>query len=103
MQNSMFNNLNAEAYLSGAQIIPTFLPEQMQTLLSLQKVVLIAKTFVWLLSSDDKNFIYVLWCPIKVRVFHQNESYLSCPHPPLSYEGRREHKASSHFDEKLSF
>ena len=42
----------------------------------------------------------VLWCPIKVRVFHQNESCLSCPHPPLSYEGRR---GSSHFDEKLSF
>ena len=42
----------------------------------------------------------LLWCPIKVRVFHQNESCLSCPHPPLSYEGRR---GSSHFDEKLSF
>ena len=29
----------------------------------------------------------VLWCPIKVRVFHQNESCLSCPHPPLSSTG----------------
>ena len=45
----------------------------------------------------------LLWCPIKVRVFHRNESCLSCPHPPLSYEGRREQKGSSHFDEKLSF
>jgi len=25
------------------------------------------------------------------------------PHPPLSYEVRREQKDSSHFDEKLSF
>ena len=31
----------------------------------------------------------LLWCPIKIRVFHQNESCLSCLHPPLSYEGRR--------------
>ena len=37
------------------------------------------------------------WLYIKVRVFHQNESCLSCPHPPLSYEGRREQKGSSHF------
>ena len=27
---------------------------------------------------------------IKMRVFHQNESCLSCLHPPSSYEGRRE-------------
>ena len=45
----------------------------------------------------------LLWCPIKVRAFHRNESYLSCLHPPLSYEGRGEQKGSSHFDEKLSF
>ena len=32
----------------------------------------------------------LLWCPIKMRVFHQNESCLSCLHPPSSYEGRRE-------------
>ena len=37
----------------------------------------------------SKGNVLVL-CPIKVRVFHQNESCLSCPHPPLSYEGRRE-------------
>ena len=30
------------------------------------------------------------WCPIKVRDFYQNESRPSCPHPPSSYEGRRE-------------
>ena len=37
-----------------------------------------------------KMYIKILWCPIKMRVFHQNESCLSCPHPPLNYEGRRE-------------
>ena len=45
----------------------------------------------------------LLWRPVKVRVFHQNESCLARPHPPLSYEGRREKKGSSHIDEKLSF
>ena len=25
-----------------------------------------------------------------IKTFHQNESCLSCPHPPSSYEGRRE-------------
>ena len=39
----------------------------------------------------------ILGCPIKVRVFHQDESCLSCPHPPLSYEGRREQKGCSNF------
>ena len=33
---------------------------------------------------------YIQWCPIKVRDFHQNESCPSCPHPPSSYEERRE-------------
>ena len=33
---------------------------------------------------------HLLWCPIKMRVFHQNESCLSCLHLPSSYEGRRE-------------
>ena len=33
-----------------------------------------------------------------MRVFHHNESFLSCPHPHLSYERRREQKGSSHFD-----
>ena len=32
----------------------------------------------------------LLWCPIKTGVFHQNKSWLSCPHPPLSFKGRRE-------------
>ena len=40
---------------------------------------------------------------IKMRVFHQNESRLACPHPPLSYEGRREQKGSSHFDRTLRY
>jgi len=33
---------------------------------------------------------HLQWCPIKVRDFHQNESCPSCPHPPSSYEERRE-------------
>ena len=41
--------------------------------------------------------------PVKMRVFHQNESCLTCPHPPLSYEGGREQVSSSYFDETLSF
>ena len=48
--------------------------------------------------DEIKNVIIlsiVLWCPIKVRVCHQNESCLSCPHPPLSYEGRREPKMAA--------
>ena len=47
--------------------------------------------------------VTLLQCPIKMRVFHQNESCPACPHPPLSYEGGREKVCSSHFDEKLSF
>ena len=40
---------------------------------------------------QTKNFVKnLLRCPIKMRVFHQNESCLSCFHPPASYEGRRE-------------
>ena len=42
-----------------------------------------------LLSSRKKNN-YIQWCPIKVRDFHQNESCPSYPHPPSSYEERRE-------------
>ena len=38
-----------------------------------------------------------------MRVFHQNESCLPCPHPPLSYEGRREQASSSHFDGTLRY
>ena len=38
-----------------------------------------------------------------MRVFHQNESCLACPHPPSSYEGGRDQVGSSHFDEKLHF
>ena len=34
--------------------------------------------------------LIILWCPINMRVFHQNEICLYCLHPPLSYEGRRE-------------
>ena len=34
--------------------------------------------------------VIIQWCPIKMRVFHQNESCLSCLHPPSSCEGRRE-------------
>ena len=34
------------------------------------------------------NYHCLLWCPIKMRVFHQNESCLPCPHPPSSYGGR---------------
>ena len=41
----------------------------------------------------------VLWCAIKVRVFYQNESCLSCPHPPLSC---RILMKNSHFDRTLS-
>ena len=54
----------------------------------------------WLLplKTLEKNaFVTTMWCPIKVRVFHQNESCLSCPHPPLSYEGRREQKRQLSF------
>ena len=35
-----------------------------------------------------------------MRVFHQSERCLHCPHPPSSYGGRREQEGSSHFDEK---
>ena len=35
-----------------------------------------------------------------MRVFHQNKSCLACPHPPLSYGGKREQEGSSHFDKK---
>ena len=38
-----------------------------------------------------------------MRVFHQNESYLACPHPPSSYEGGREQVGSSHFDRTLRY
>ena len=34
-------------------------------------------------------FGHLKCCPIKLRVFHQNESCLAWPHPPSSYEGRR--------------
>ena len=44
----------------------------------------------------------ILWCPIKMRVFHQIESCLSCLHPPLSYEARREQGRQLSFDEKLN-
>ena len=37
-----------------------------------------------------KSFDTILWRPIKMRVFHHNESCLSCLHPPSNYEGRRE-------------
>ena len=43
------------------------------------------------LVVDSSEGGSILWCPIKMRVFHQNESRLSCLHPPSSYEGRREH------------
>ena len=33
---------------------------------------------------------YLQLRPIKLGVFHQNESYLSGLHPPSSYEGMRE-------------
>ena len=42
----------------------------------------------------------VQWCPIKVRDFHRCESCPSCPHPPSTYDERKE--GSSHFDETLS-
>ena len=45
-----------------------------------------AKFFVFVLESSHQQ---VLWSPIKMRVFHQKESCLSCLHPPSSYEGRR--------------
>ena len=48
--------------------------------------------FLW------KHRLNILWCPIKMRVFHQNESFLPWPHPPSSYVGRREQVGSSHFD-----
>ena len=41
-------------------------------------------------DSSILSKLKLLWCPIKMRVFHQNESCLSCLHPPSSYEGRRE-------------
>ena len=34
---------------------------------------------------------------------NQNESCLSCPHPPLSYEGGREQEGRSRFEETLTF
>ena len=39
---------------------------------------------------NEGVFACLQWCPIKVRDFHQNESCPSCPHPPSSYEERRE-------------
>ena len=51
-------------------------------------------------ASFKKKSPSLLWYPIKVRVFHQNERCLSCPHPPLSYEGRREQEGSSHLNAK---
>ena len=49
---------------------------------------------IFTLPHNFKDRI-VLWCPIKVIFFHLNESCLSCPHPPLSYERRREQKKIS--------
>ena len=40
-------------------------------------------------SGYKKAVNPILWCPIKMRVFLQNESCLSCLHPPPSYEGRQ--------------
>ena len=54
----------------------------------------------------DQEIIFPLripQCPIKMRVFHQNESCLACPHPSLSYEEGREQVGSSHFDENSHF
>ena len=66
-----------------------------------------SKSIAWICNQLN---VELLWCPIKVRVFHQNESWLSCPHPPLSYEGRRESKKAaliltknSHFDGTLRY
>ena len=41
-------------------------------------------------NSIFKRGYDLLQCPIKTRVFHQDESCLACPHPPSSYEGGRE-------------
>ena len=40
------------------------------------------------------SMLELLWRPIKMTVFHQNESCLSCPHPPSSYEGKREQEGT---------
>ena len=63
----------------------------------------IATIFVLQAQNKVHLELIVMWRPIEMRVFHQNESCLSCPHPPLSYEGRREQEGSPHFDETLSF
>ena len=56
---------------------------------------------LWNGLQVQELFVFLLlWCPIKMRVFHQNECCLACPHPPSSYGGRREQEGSSHFDEK---
>ena len=54
--------------------------------------------------------MYILWCLIKMRVFHQNEISLTCPHPPMSYGGRKERAKrqlsflwKTHFDRTLRY
>ena len=80
-----------------------------RTMQMMQTVVVVIKAIaaICLKMGNGLKWIEVLrqllWRPIKMRVSHQNESCLSCPHPPSSYEGGREQVGSSHFDEKLSF
>ena len=40
---------------------------------------------------------HLQWCPLKRGVSHHHESCPSYPHPPLSYEGRREQKRELSF------
>ena len=60
------------------------------------------KKSVWVESIlfQLKSMPPVLWCPIKMRAFHQNESCLACPDSPSSYEGGRKQVGSFHFDKK---
>ena len=58
-------------------------------------------------ASGDSNLncfqishTYLLWCQVKLKVSHQIESCLWCPHPPMK-EGESK-EGSTRFDETLS-
>ena len=52
---------------------------------------------LFILNAKTLQFTMILlWCLIKLRKCHENESTLSCPHPPWRQEG------SLQFDENLS-
>ena len=92
---SIFRRSCQQAWSLSKFILPPFLPEFCKPKISSKRLANFC--------SNHK----VLWCPIKMRVFHQNESCLSCLHPPSCYEGRREQGrqlsfCQNDFDEELS-